>query len=158
MSTDKAVTKDLVQTLEDGKNGFAKGADKLGELVQSETAPAGAGHTTLVSTFRDFSEQRSSFAAELQGMAADYGDDVDRSGSVAAVVHRGWMSLKDALSSSDAKAVLDVAKQGEDHAVSEFEKALEEDISPELRDVVQRQLTDIRAARDTVAALADSRS
>lgn len=158
MSTDKAATKDLVQTLEDGKDGFVKGADKLGELDQGETAAGQAGQSSMASTFREFSEQRSGFAAELQAMAADYGDDVDRSGSVAAAVHRGWMSLKEALSSSDAKAVLDVAKQGEDHAVSEFEKALEQDISPELRDVVQRQLTDIRAARDTVAALADSRS
>ena len=29
MSKDAAVTKDLIQTLEDGKDGFAKGADKL---------------------------------------------------------------------------------------------------------------------------------
>ncbi|MEJ7722422.1 MAG: PA2169 family four-helix-bundle protein [Ilumatobacteraceae bacterium] len=87
MSTDEAVTKDLLQTLEDGREGYTKGAEKLGQLDQ----PA------LVTTFTELAAQRQTFADELQGMANDYGDDPDRSGSVAAALHRGWMSLTDAL-------------------------------------------------------------
>ncbi len=68
------------------------------------------------------------------------------------------MTLKEALSSSDAKAILDVAKQGEDHAVSEFDKALDQDISAGLRDVVQRQATEITAARESIANLVASHS
>ena len=148
MSTDDSVTEDLIQTLEDGKDGYSKGADKLDELDE----------TSLAATFREFAEQRTRFADELQSMAATYGDDVDRSGSVAAAVHRGWMTLKEALSSSDAKAILDVAKQGEDHAVGEFDKAVDQDISAGLREVVQRQATEITAARESIANLVASHS
>lgn len=148
MSTDQAVTEDLVKTLEDGKDGYTKAAEKLDEL----------GEADLVSAFRSFADQRTRFADELQSMAVAYGDDVDRSGSVAAAVHRGWMTLKEAISTSDAKALLEVAKQGEDHAVGEFEKALDRDISGGLREVVQRQATEITAARDSIDALVSTRA
>ena len=49
------------------------------------------------------------------------------------------MSVKDALSGSDPSDVLDAAEQGEDHAVKQYEKALEPDISPALRALVARQ-------------------
>lgn len=143
MSTDAAVTKDLMETLEDGREGFDKGAEKLRDSDSPE----------LADTFMRFSQQRAGFYAELQDIARSYGDDIKESGSVAAAVHRGWLSLKDALAGSDPKGVLDAAEQGEDHAVSEYEKALEADISPELRDVVQRQFTEVKAAHDEVRAL-----
>lgn len=146
MSTDAAVTRDLMETLEDGREGFAKGAEKLRESDAPE----------LGLTFMRFSEQRAGFYAELQAIAKTYGDEIEETGSVAAAVHRGWLSVKDALAGSDPKGVLDAAEQGEDHAVSEYEKALEAEISPELRDVVQRQFTEVKAAHDEVRALRDA--
>jgi len=144
MSTDAMVTKDLMQTVEDGRNGFADAADKLADTDRPDLAPR----------FRDFSEQRSAMYTELETLAAAYGDDVDEDGSVAAALHRGWMSLKDALTGSSADGVLDVAVQGEDHAVSEYRKALEEDVSPELAEVIRRQFVDITAVHDEVKRLA----
>jgi len=144
MSTDAKVTKDLMQTVEDGRNGFADAADKLADTDRPDLAPR----------FRDFSEQRSAMYTELETLAAAYGDDLDEDGSVAAALHRGWMSLKDALTGSSADGVLDVAEQGEDHAVSEYRKALEEDVSPELAEVIRRQLVDITAVHDEVKRLA----
>lgn len=146
MSTDESATKDIIQTLEDGKDGFTKAAEKLDEMKEPQ----------LVAQFRQFAQQRATFADELQGMAKAYGDQIDKTGSVAAALHRGWMSLKDAVTKSDTKAILEVAKQGEDHAVTEYEKALSEDISDGLRNVLQRQLNDVKGARDTVAALVPS--
>lgn len=143
MSTDEAVTKDLIETLEDGQEGFAKGAEKLAESDDPQ----------LANTFRRFSDQRASFSQELRAMAAAYGDQINESGSVAAKLHRGWMSLKDALAGSDPHGVLDAAEQGEDHAVEEYEKALSADISPELRAVVQRQFDQVKSAHDQVKAL-----
>lgn len=148
MSNDASVTKDLLQTLEDGKDGYAKAADKLADSDASGVSD----------DLRRFSAQRGQFADELEKMAASYGDDLDESGSVTAAVHRGWLSLKDALSGSSPKGVLDAAVQGDDHAVEAFEKAAAEDISPELKQVVQRQLTDIKAAREQVKAMAQAHS
>jgi uncharacterized protein (TIGR02284 family) len=143
MSTDAAVTKDLIQTLEDGKDGFAKGADKL----QGDDA------AQIAATFRRLGARRAEMSEELQELAKDYGDHIEESGTVAAALHRGWMSLKDVVAGSDPTGVLDVAEQGEDHAVKVFEKALDEDISAGLRTVVERQLVEVRSAHDQVRAL-----
>lgn len=148
MSTDARITKDLIQTLEDGKDGFAKGAHNL----------EGDDSAQIARTFRELSDQRSKFSDELQELAKDYGDHIEESGTVAAAIHRGWMSIKDVVTGSDPKGVLDVAEQGEDHAVKEYEKALEADISAGLRTVVERQLVEVRAAHDQVRDLRNAHS
>lgn len=148
MSTDAKVTKDLIETLEDGRKGFADAAEKLAEGDGADLAPR----------FQEFSEQRASMSAELEVLAAKYGDDIDDDGSVTAALHRGWMSLKDAVTGSSPTGVLGVAEQGEDHAVKEYEKALDKDISAELAEVVRRQLVEITATHDEVKRLSEARS
>ncbi|MGI8939325.1 MAG: hypothetical protein ACR2JF_14170 [Iamia sp.] len=59
MSNDAAVTKDLIETLEDGKEGFAQAADSLADF----DTPG------LAEPMRRFSQQRAEFSDELQGMA-----------------------------------------------------------------------------------------
>ena len=146
MSNDRKVTKDLIETLEDGRKGFNDAADKLADTNRADLAPK----------FRELAEQRAGFSAELETMAAAYGDDIDEDGSVLAAAHRGWMSLKDALAGSDPDGVLDAAEQGEDHAVAEYQKALDEDISENLRQTIQRQFTSIQSAHDEVKRLRDA--
>lgn len=140
MSTDETVTKDLVETLEDGREGFAKGAEEL----------ESSGNRDVSAVFHRLSEQRAQFATELRGLAQGYGVDVDETGSLAGKLHRGWMSLKDALAGSSADGVLDAAEQGEDHAVGEYDKALQTDISQTLRAVVERQFADIKKGHDEI--------
>ena len=48
MSNDAKVTKDLMMTLKDGTDGFAKGAEKLVET----------NHPELATTFRKYADQR----------------------------------------------------------------------------------------------------
>jgi uncharacterized protein (TIGR02284 family) len=147
-STDHAVTLDLIETLEDGKKGFSDAAEKLAESNRSD----------LASKFRNFSSQREQFAAELRQMAGNYGDSTKgEKGSTAGALHRGWMAVKDALSGSDPDGVLDAAEQGEDHAVSEYERALDNaDISIDLRNVIERQYAEVQAAHNEVRSLRDS--
>ena len=143
MSDDAKAAKELVETLRDGERGFAEAADKLRDGEHPEWAEA----------LQRMSAQRAGFAREIVDMGHAYGDDVDESGTVAAAVHRGWISVKDALTGDDAGAVLGAAATGEDHAVSEYEKALELDLSAGFRDVVTRQHAAVVAARDEVKAL-----
>ncbi|MEO7754275.1 MAG: PA2169 family four-helix-bundle protein [Terracoccus sp.] len=143
MSDDEKVAKDLVETLKDGEKGFASAAEKLKDND----------HPMWSATLQRLSEQRAGFRREIVALGDEYGDDVDEGGSTAAALHRGWISLKDALTGDDAGGVLGAASTGEDHAVSEYEKALEQDLSAGFRDVVTRQLEAIRAARDEVKAL-----
>src|ERR1700759_2330067 len=99
MSTDESTTEDLLAALEDGRQGFTKGADRLTDL----DAP------NLATTFRGYAEQRRGFADELEQMAQRYGDDPDRSGSVTGTLHRGWMAIKDTLTKDTPKSILEVA-------------------------------------------------
>ena len=72
---------------------------------------------------------------------------------MAGKLHRGWMSLKDALAGSDPDGVLEAAEQGEDHAVGEYDKALKAEISQPLRVVVERQAAEVKRGHDEVKAL-----
>ena len=143
MSDDAKAAKELVETLKDGERGFADAAEKLRDGEHPEWA----------TTLQRFSDQRAGFWREIVDMGHQYGDDVDESGTVAAAVHRGWIALKDALSGDDPEAVLKAALTGEDHAVSEYEDALEMDLSAGFREVVVRQHAAVVAARDEVKAL-----
>ncbi len=143
MSTDKNVTENLIEILEDGAKGFAHAAEKLRDSDRPDLAPK----------FEGYAAQRAKFSAELEAMAAAYGDDIDEDGSVKATVHRIWMSVKDTISGSNPGGVLDAAEQGEDQAVEAYEDALKQDISPDLRSTVQRQFVDVKAAHDEVKAL-----
>ncbi len=143
MSADEKAAKELVETLKDGRTGFASAAEKLRDSDRPEAA----------ATMQRLSEQRAGFANDIVAMGHEYGDDVDESGTVTAALHRGWLSLKDALTGDDASGVLGAAVTGEDHAVSEYEKALEQDLSDGFRTVVQQQHAAIVAARDEVKAL-----
>lgn len=143
MSDDAKAAKELVETLKDGEKGFADAADKLRDGEHPEWA----------TTLHRLSEQRAGFWREIVELGHEYSDDVDKSGSVAAALHRGWISLKDALTGDDAEAVLKAAATGEDHAVSEYEDALKLDLSAGFREVVVRQQAAVVAARDEVKAL-----
>lgn len=143
MSDDEKVAKDLVETLKDGERGFAAAAEKVRDSDRTQWA----------TTLERLSQQRASFRAEIVSMGHTYGDDVDESGSAGAALHRGWMSLKDALTGDDAGSVLGAAVTGEDHAVAEYDKALEKDLSSGFRQVVSRQHAAVVTARDEVKAL-----
>lgn len=143
MSDDKNVAKELVETLKDGERGFAAAAEKLRDSDRPEWA----------ATLEQLSQQRAGFRAEIVELGHAYDDDVDASGSVTAALHRGWISLKDALTGDDAGSVLGAAVTGENHAVSEYESALEKDLSAGFSEVVSRQHAAVVAARDQVKSL-----
>ena len=146
MSIDSEVTKNLMEILADGREGFAKAADKLDESDRAD----------LAGSLRRLGEQRDSFYDELQAMAATYGDTLDESPSIVSAIHRGWMSVKDAISGSSPEGVLDAAEQGEDHAVSAYDDALQKELSGPLRLVVERQRAAVKSAHDVVRDLRDT--
>lgn len=146
MDNTSAVLEDLIETLEDGRKGFEQAADRLEE----------SGNGELVVDLRRLSRQRQEFSVELRAIAAQHGVEIEEAGSMAGAMHRGWMTLKDALTGDDAKAVLEAAETGEDHAVSEFEDALEKDLPADVRAIIARQATAVRSAHDEVKALRDS--
>jgi uncharacterized protein (TIGR02284 family) len=148
MQDTKSRIKDLVETLEDGKKGFRQVSEKL----------AGEGQADIARRANEFADQRERFAAELRNYSkTNLGEVIDEDGSMAAAMHRGWISLADALTGDDPHAVLAAAETGEDHAVAEYKDALDDDsLTGELREIITRQATEVRAAHNEVRSLRDS--
>lgn len=135
MSTDKKVTEELMETLEDGRLGYEKAAERLS-----------SDHDAIASHLSAAASKRFEMYTELQKIALTYGDEVEESGSIAAAVHRGWLAVKDALSSDSVEAVLDAAVTGENHSIEQYEEALAGDLSDSFRPVLQRQLSVLKTA------------
>jgi uncharacterized protein (TIGR02284 family) len=147
MSTDEQICANLIHTLEDGQQGFETSAVKLADSDRPDIA----------ARFASLSAERGEMAQELQTIAAAYGDDIARRGTVAGAVHRGWIGIKDALAGDDADAVIASAERGEDHALEQYREALAADLSPEFRAIVERQMESVQRAHDYVRSLVPSR-
>jgi uncharacterized protein (TIGR02284 family) len=141
-----SVIENLLETVQNGRRGFADAAEKLDE----------DGNEQLASEMRQLSQQRLRMSNELKALAAAEGAPVENGdGSVAGSLHRSWMALRDALSGDDPYAVLAAAEQGEDHAVAEYERALKQDIPGSVKSVLERQFDEVQQAHDRVRDLRD---
>jgi len=130
MATDNnaviSVLNDLIETSKDGANGFRTAAD----AVQSAEAKA---------LFLSRVQLIERAAAELQAEVRRLGGDPERTGSVAATLHRGWIDLKSAVTGKSDAAIITECERGEEVAVKNYEDALEKDLPADVRDLVERQ-------------------
>ncbi len=133
---------DLIETCEDGQKGFAEAAEHLSD-------PAAK------ATLAELGRERGKFAAELRALVREKGGEVTEDDSVGAAFHRAWLNLRDALGGGD-HAILAEAERGEDHAVSEYQDALDEDLPGDVRELVTRQYRSVKSSHDRVRALRDA--
>jgi uncharacterized protein (TIGR02284 family) len=147
LSKTTTVLDHLNETLEDGREGFTQAAEKLEK----------DGHGQIAAKMREFATQREELSRELAGIAAANGIAFETGdGTAAGALHRGWMSMKDALTGSDPHAILAAAERGEDHAVAQYREALNEDLPAPIRTVVSQQATAVKTAHDQVRDLRDA--
>ena len=139
-----SVLNNLIETLKDGEEGFKQAAEAVKD-------------PQLKSLFVEYSEQRSQFAMALQSQVQSLGNEPETGSSATGALHRGWINLKSAVTGGDDHAILAECERGEDSAVEEYRKALDDDLSPSLHQLVSRQYTDIKAAHDRIRNLRDSR-
>lgn len=147
MEETAAVLEDLIETLEDGRKGFDQAAERLED----------SDHRGIAVDLRRYAQERADFSVELRNVAAQHGIDIAEEGSIGGALHRGWLTLKDALTGDDPTAVLGAAETGEDHAVAEFEDALGKDLPVEVRSIIERQAASVRRAHDEVKRLRDTK-
>ncbi|HJT44639.1 MAG TPA: PA2169 family four-helix-bundle protein [Chthoniobacterales bacterium] len=134
----------LIETLKDGEKGFKQASDAVKD-------------PQLKSLFQQYSQQRNRFATELQAEARSLGEtDPEKSSSAAGAMHRAWIDLKSALTSGDDKAILNECERGEDSAVHEYKEAMEDGLTGTVRQIVERQFTEIKSAHDRVRNLRDA--
>jgi uncharacterized protein (TIGR02284 family) len=135
----------LIETLKDGQQGFKEASEAVKD-------------SALKSLFSEFSLQRAKFAGELQNEAVSLGEsNPEDSSSTAGAMHRAWINLKSAITSQDDHAILAECERGEDSAVAEYKKAMEEEeLSSPIRETISRQYTDVKSAHDRIKALRDA--
>jgi uncharacterized protein (TIGR02284 family) len=144
MKKENIVLNNLIETLKDGQEGFKQAAEGV-------SSPA------LKSLFRDYSDQRSRFATVLQSEARRHGEtEPETSSSVTGALHRGWINLKSAITGGDEHAILAECERGEDSAVEEYKKALDDGLSSAARELVSLQFPEIKAAHDRIKSLRDA--
>lgn len=137
------VLNDLIQTCIDGQKGFQTAAEAIDD-------------PSLKAELQGYSDQRGEFAADLQNLVAAVGEAPRDSGSVTGALHRGWLNLRDAVSSRDTYAILAECERGEDSAVAEYRKATQADLPPEFTRVIDNQYAVVMSTHDRVKALRDS--
>jgi uncharacterized protein (TIGR02284 family) len=144
MKKQNEVIDNLIETLKDGQEGFKQAAESVRN-------PA------LKTLFSDYSDQRSRFATVLQSEARRQGEtEPETTSSATGALHRGWINLKSAVTGGDEHAILAECERGEDSAVEEYKKALDDDLSPAARELVSLQFPEIKAAHDRIRSLRDA--
>jgi uncharacterized protein (TIGR02284 family) len=134
----------LIETLKDGQEGFKQAAE-------------GVKDPQLKSLFNEYSLQRARFATELQSQARSLGEpEPETSSTAAGALHRAWINLKSAVTRGDDHAILAECERGEDSAVEQYKKAVDDNLSAQLREMVSRQYAEIKNAHDRIRNLRDA--
>lgn len=134
------VLNELIETSKDGEKGFALAAKDANDAA-------------LTAIFAEGERSCRDAARELQEQVRALGGNPDDSGSVKGAVHRGWVSLKAATTSRDAKAVLEECERGEDYAKAKYSEALEHDLPQNVRTLIERQYRGVVENHDRVREL-----
>lgn len=138
-----ATLKNLAEVSRDGEKGFIAAA----EGVKDES---------LKSTFQRAAARCATGARELDDEIVKLGGMPSEAGSVSGAMHRAWTNLKAAITGGDEAAVLSECERGEDVAKAAYEKALNEDLPPDVATIVKRQYEGVRENHDLIKQLRDA--
>ena len=141
MTTNNDVSKldDLIVTTIDSSKGYEHSADK------AEAGRFGSLFATLAAERRDI-------VAALQAESRRLGETPSDFGSAAATIHRRVEDLRVALGGGD-KAILAEIERGETYLGEEYERALRQDLSLEVRAVLERCYAEVRQGAERIGLL-----
>lgn len=146
LSNDKSieVLNDLIESGRDGEQGFAAAAKD-------------AKDAELMRVFTHYAAQRGDYVRELQQRVRELGGDPEKRGTISGTLHRGWVNLKTALTTHEARATLAECERGEDAAVQNYRDALQSaELDMATRSLVQKQAAGVQQAHARIKELRDS--
>ena len=134
----------LVETCYDGEYGFKACTERTNAQ-------------NLKSVFEERVRDCASSAAELASEVVRLGGTPEDSGTVSGAVHRGWVAVRDMLTSDSDNdlAVLEECERGEDIALGRYRKALKEALPSDIRAIVARQMQGVQKNHDMIKVLRD---
>lgn len=106
--------KGLINIVNDGKEGYEAASEVTSSLQ-------------LKALFLKFAAEREVYANELKAHILKHGGSSENeSGGILGALHRTWMDIKQALSSTENEAILSAIETGEKAALEKYEKAMED--------------------------------
>jgi uncharacterized protein (TIGR02284 family) len=144
MNNDDAISalNNLIETCKDGEEGFRTCAEDISD-------------PQVKTLFMDRARVCAESANELQELVRSFGGDPQNRSSISGTLHRRWVDIKSAVTGKDDEAIMNECERGEDVAVSSYRKALDKDLPPNVRSVVERQYNGVLRNHDQVKALRD---
>lgn len=136
------VLQDLAECSKDGEYGFRACAEQ-------------AKRADLKSMFLQRADDCRGAVQELNEQIRALGGSATEHGSASGAMHRGWVSIKAALSTYDDKAVLEECEHGEDNAKARYAKALKKPLPAGVKLIVERQMQGVQRNHDQVKSLRD---
>ncbi|HZU24545.1 MAG TPA: PA2169 family four-helix-bundle protein [Bryobacteraceae bacterium] len=134
---------DVISVCRDAEEGFRSAAEAVKD----------AG---LKRIFEQYSQQRATFAAQLQQALQGTGREADNPSGVGGKMHGAWIKLKGALTGHSEHQILAETERGEDYSVSTYRDALGKNLPPNLKTIVQEQFALVQQAHDKIRTLRDS--
>jgi uncharacterized protein (TIGR02284 family) len=133
---------DLIEVSKDGEFGFK-------ECAEQAKSP------DIKSTLSQRSRDCAAAAAELQRLVTTHGGKPETGGSAAGAMHRGWVSVRTALTSKDDLAVLEESERGEDSALKKYREASAKNLPADVAGVIRTQLQGTQKNHDQIKLLRD---
>lgn len=133
---------DLIETSKDGQKGFALAARSASDPI-------------LIHVFTNAEQSCREATAQLQDTVRLLGGRADDSGSMKAAAHRGWLSLKSAMSARDNRAILAEREKAEDYAKARYSAAIGLDLPEGVRVMIERQYQIVVANHNRIMELRD---
>ncbi len=132
----------LIETCKDGEYGFWTSA----EHVKS---------AQLKQVFTSRADECRKGATELQSLVTRLGGMADTGSSATGALHRGWVSLKGALTGDSDQAALNECERGEDAALARYRDAVKQNLPSDIAAIVQRQYEGVKRNHDQIRTLRD---
>jgi uncharacterized protein (TIGR02284 family) len=144
MNTDDTIDtiNDLIETCKDGEYGFRSSAEYMRNADTKQL-------------FLRRADECGAAATELQRLVVQLGGKAEDSGTASGAMHRGWVAVKGTLAGYTDKAILEETERGEDTALERYRSALEKNLLPQVRTVVERQYEGVKRNHAQVRTLRD---
>jgi uncharacterized protein (TIGR02284 family) len=133
---DVSVINSLIETTIDSVDGYRHSADE-------------ATGTTFTDLFRQRAQEREQVVAKLRERVRELGGTPEEDGGLLAKAHRQFLSLRDAVTGRDDKAVVAEVDRGESYLNAKWEAALADtEVSPETQRLLRECYQSVRSGHD----------
>ncbi|BEP38876.1 hypothetical protein GmRootV59_62800 (plasmid) [Variovorax sp. V59] len=135
------VLSELLEHARDGEHGFRTCAREVPSA------------SSLRQSFNRRASQYHEACDDLERMIRRHGGSPIECGTTGATIHRGWVRVKGAIGANSELSLLDDCERSEEAAVALYREAMQRNLPPDVRDLVERQAASAQQSQDQLRVL-----